>query len=280
MRRFGKFVSLEADGLHFVFHLARAGWVRFTDSPTDAQLKMGKGHIAARLTFSGGSGPRRPGPDRGGHQEEPGGLRGPGSARRSRDRGARTGPVQSRTSTSMPWPGFSAPVPSRSRASCGARASSPGSETPTATRSCTPPGFRRSRSPSPWTGTHVQRLYDAIHSILGTAVAEASGKAPNELKDTKRSHMRVHGRTGEAVPGMRGHGPGGFLCRHRPAVLPDLPDQGKDPGRPPDVAFPEVAALQSRAPGSRDNRKPRHSLVRNGGVFLLVGLTGFEPATP
>jgi formamidopyrimidine-DNA glycosylase len=31
-------------------------------------------------------------------------------------------------------------------------------------------------------------------------VAEASGKPPSELKDTKRSHMRVHGRTGEACP--------------------------------------------------------------------------------
>jgi formamidopyrimidine-DNA glycosylase len=31
-------------------------------------------------------------------------------------------------------------------------------------------------------------------------VAEAKGKPPNELKDTKRSHMRVHGRTGEPCP--------------------------------------------------------------------------------
>ena len=53
VRRFGKFVSMEADGLHFVFHLARAGWVRFTDAPTDAQLKMGKGHIAAAADIFG-----------------------------------------------------------------------------------------------------------------------------------------------------------------------------------------------------------------------------------
>ena len=59
VRRFGKFVSLEAGGLSFVFHLARAGWVRFTDTPTGTPLKMGKGHIAARLSFSGGSGPHR-----------------------------------------------------------------------------------------------------------------------------------------------------------------------------------------------------------------------------
>ena len=53
VRRFGKFVSLEADGLYFVFHLARAGWVRFTDAPTDIPLKTGKGYIAARLAFAG-----------------------------------------------------------------------------------------------------------------------------------------------------------------------------------------------------------------------------------
>ena len=57
VRRFGKFVSLEAGGLSFVFHLARAGWVRFTDTPTGTPLKMGKGHIAVRLSFSGGPAP-------------------------------------------------------------------------------------------------------------------------------------------------------------------------------------------------------------------------------
>src|SRR5215218_9486822 len=53
VRRFGKFVSIDTGGISLVFHLARAGWVRFTDSPTDAQLRMGKGHIAARSTFEG-----------------------------------------------------------------------------------------------------------------------------------------------------------------------------------------------------------------------------------
>ena len=63
-----------------------------------------------------------------------------------------------------------------------------------------PPGFHRSPSPSPWTGRRFSCFYDAIHGILGTALKEAGGKAPNELKDTKRSHMRVHGRSGEACP--------------------------------------------------------------------------------
>ena len=46
----------------------------------------------------------------------------------------------------------------------------------------------------------VRVLYDSVHSVLGAAVADAVGKAPNELKDAKRSTMRVHGRTGQPCP--------------------------------------------------------------------------------
>src|SRR5688500_167784 len=53
VRRFGKFVSMEAGGLHFVFHLARAGWVRYTEAPSTAPLRPGKRPIAARLAFAG-----------------------------------------------------------------------------------------------------------------------------------------------------------------------------------------------------------------------------------
>lgn len=46
----------------------------------------------------------------------------------------------------------------------------------------------------------VERLFHAMHDILTEAVKEASGKPPSELKDSKRSSMRVHGRTGEHCP--------------------------------------------------------------------------------
>ena len=46
----------------------------------------------------------------------------------------------------------------------------------------------------------VRVLYDSIHSVLVAAVTEAVGKQPNELKDAKRSTMRVHGRTGQECP--------------------------------------------------------------------------------
>ncbi len=50
----------------------------------------------------------------------------------------------------------------------------------------------------------VRVLYDAIRTVLAEAVAIAAGKPAAELKDAKRRHMRVHGRTGEPCPGWDG----------------------------------------------------------------------------
>ncbi len=47
-------------------------------------------------------------------------------------------------------------------------------------------------------------IYAAVREVLAQAVAEASGKPAAELKDAKRRGMRVHGRTGEACPGWDG----------------------------------------------------------------------------
>ncbi|MET3921848.1 DNA-formamidopyrimidine glycosylase family protein [Arthrobacter sp. UYEF20] len=199
VRRFGKFVSLDADGLYVVFHLARAGWVRFTDSPTDIQLKMGKGHIAARLAFSGPAGPL--------------GLD-------LTEAGTKKSMALYVVRDPYDVPGIAAlgPDPFSPGFDVDALAEILGSSTQQVK------GLLRSQSviagignaysdeilhaakTSPFAIARsldrdaVRRLYEAIHSILGTALQEAQGKAPNELKDTKRSHMRVHARTGEACP--------------------------------------------------------------------------------
>ncbi|QHT55404.1 Fpg/Nei family DNA glycosylase [Cellulomonas sp. H30R-01] len=47
-------------------------------------------------------------------------------------------------------------------------------------------------------------LWVAIRQVLTDAVAAASGRPAAELKDAKRRGMRVHGRTGEACPGWDG----------------------------------------------------------------------------
>jgi formamidopyrimidine-DNA glycosylase len=61
--------------------------------------------------------------------------------------------------------------------------------------------FALSRSIEPG---KVRILYDAVRTVLAEAVAIAAGKPAAELKDAKRRHMRVHGRTGEPCPGWNG----------------------------------------------------------------------------
>jgi formamidopyrimidine-DNA glycosylase len=199
VQRFGKFVSMEADGLHFVFHLARAGWVRFTDSPTDTQLRMGKGHIALRLTFEGNSGPVGMDLTEAGTKKSlavyvvrdphdvPGiAALGPDPFSPDFDVDALAGILGS---SSQQIKGVL-----RSQGIIAGIGNAYSDEILHAART-SPFAIAKSLD-----RTDVQRLYDAIHTILGTAVAEAKGKPPNELKDTKRSHMRVHGRTGEPCP--------------------------------------------------------------------------------
>ena len=46
----------------------------------------------------------------------------------------------------------------------------------------------------------VSVLYDAIRSMLGDAVERSRGLAASELKGEKKSHLAVHGRTGQKCP--------------------------------------------------------------------------------
>lgn len=46
----------------------------------------------------------------------------------------------------------------------------------------------------------VAHLYDAMRTTLAEAVREASGKPPADLKDAKRRGMQVHARRGETCP--------------------------------------------------------------------------------
>ena len=47
--RYGKFLSLDFDGLHLVTHLARGGWLQWRDSLPPAPPRPGKGPLAFRL---------------------------------------------------------------------------------------------------------------------------------------------------------------------------------------------------------------------------------------
>lgn len=47
--RRGKYLDLDCDGLHLVCHLARAGWLRWSDALSPAPPKPGRGPIALRV---------------------------------------------------------------------------------------------------------------------------------------------------------------------------------------------------------------------------------------
>jgi formamidopyrimidine-DNA glycosylase len=54
--RHGKFLDISAQGLHLVFHLARAGWLRWRPSIPDTPTRPGKGPLALRLRLDDASG--------------------------------------------------------------------------------------------------------------------------------------------------------------------------------------------------------------------------------
>src|ERR1041384_5749574 len=56
VERHGKFVDISTSGPHLVFHLAKAGWLRFTDALAPTLIRPGKTPIALRIALSDGSG--------------------------------------------------------------------------------------------------------------------------------------------------------------------------------------------------------------------------------
>ncbi|MFJ6894834.1 Fpg/Nei family DNA glycosylase [Streptomyces hokutonensis] len=57
VHRYGKFLDVETDGgLHFVTHLARAGWLHWKDRLPDGPPRPGKGPLALRVALETGEG--------------------------------------------------------------------------------------------------------------------------------------------------------------------------------------------------------------------------------
>jgi formamidopyrimidine-DNA glycosylase len=206
VERQGKFIVVDADGIYLSFHLAKAGWLRYTESPSHAQLPRGKGYIAARLEFT------RARLDAAGGEAHLGIDLTEAGTKKSlalyvvRDPAeipgvASLGPDP--LSPSFDLETFAGILSSstqqikgllRNQGVIAGIGNAYSDEILHAAR-ISPFAIAKSLAPDA-----VKVLYDSIHSVLGAAVAEAVGKAPNELKDAKRSTMRVHGRTGQPCP--------------------------------------------------------------------------------
>ena len=55
-RRWGKYLGMQCGELYLITHLARAGWLRWSDTLSSAPLKPGKGPIALRVHLGEGRG--------------------------------------------------------------------------------------------------------------------------------------------------------------------------------------------------------------------------------
>lgn len=199
VRRFGKFVSIDTGGLSLVFHLAKAGWARYNNPPLETPLKMGKGPIAARFTFTG------PGASCSLDLTEAGTkkslavylVRDPqeiaGIATLGPDPFSSTFDADALAAILA---GSSQQIKGllRSQSVIAGIGNAYSDEILHAAR-ISP--FAPARSLDRAT---VQVLYESIHTVLGAALAGAQGKPPKDLKDAKRGAMRVHGRTGQPCP--------------------------------------------------------------------------------
>lgn len=197
LSRRGKFVDIACgDGLHLVFHLAKAGWLRWYEALPTTLIKPGKSPIALRVGLDDESGfdlteagtkkslavyvVRSP-------DEVPGIARlGPDPLESSFTRdafaallhGRRTqikGLLRDQGVIAGIGNAYSDEILHAARMSPYAIADKLGDD-------------------------EIDRLFGAMKTTLAEAVAEASGKPPADLKDAKRRGMQVHARRGETCP--------------------------------------------------------------------------------
>lgn len=207
LRRFGKFLVfdlVDPDGapLYVATHLSRAGWLAWSDSPSARPVRMGRGPLAARITFADDDGApvgqvslteagtqkrlsvyvvrdptevpgiARLGPDPLAETFSAGSLDGILSAA-----GKRHLKTLLRDQSVLAGVGnaYSDEILHAARLSPAAAAESLSDDQRSA-------------------------LYAALESVLTTAVQSARGLPPAQLKDGKRAAMNVHGRTGQPCP--------------------------------------------------------------------------------
>lgn len=195
--RHGKFVRLQCgEDLHLIFHLAKAGWLRWHETLPATPIKLGRSPIALRVGLDDGSGfdlteagtkkslavyvVRDP-------QEVPGIARlGPDPLDAGFTRDALAALLADRR---MQIKGLL-----RDQSMIAGIGNAYSDEILHAAR-MSPYAIAKTLDDG-----EIDRLYEAMQVTLRDAVAAASGKPPADLKDAKRRGMQVHARRGEACP--------------------------------------------------------------------------------
>jgi len=196
--RHGKFLDIDASGLHLVIHLARAGWIRWRDEvPTTPPRAGGKMGLALRVVLDDGSGL---------DVTEAGTKKGLAAyvVRRPEDV-----PGIASLGPDPLTDDFTVDVLRRILSDAG-RAQVKG----VLRHQGTIAGIGNAYSDevlhaarmspfkpaSTMTDEESQTLYDSIRSVIGDAVDRSRGLAASELKGEKKSHLAVHGQAGTPCP--------------------------------------------------------------------------------
>jgi len=194
--RHGKFLDLECEGVHLVFHLARAGWLRWSEALPEKPIRPGRSPIALRVRFD----------DSSGFDLTEAGTKKSLAVYVVEDpqavpRVASLGPDPLADEFTLEV--FTALL-RRKRAQIkgvlrdqGVIAGIGNAYSDEILHVARLSPFALTTSLDDAT---IARLYDAMRETLSGAVAAASGRPAAELKDAKRAGMRVHGRTGESCP--------------------------------------------------------------------------------
>ncbi|NEC17555.1 Fpg/Nei family DNA glycosylase [Streptomyces parvus] len=194
--RHGKFLDIEAGGLHLCTHLARAGWLRWKDSFPAAPPRPGKGPLALRLVTTDGDG----------FDLTEMGTKKSLSVHLVHDpmdvpRIATLGPDP--LADAFDRDAFGALLAGARRQIKGALrdqsliAGIGNAYSDEILHVAKMSPFKRTAD---LTEDDVTRLYTALRTTLRDAVDRSSGVEAGKLKAEKKTGMRVHGRTGEACP--------------------------------------------------------------------------------
>ncbi len=201
--RHGKFLDIDASGVHLVIHLARAGWIRWRDEvPALPARPNTKNPLAARIVIDDPDLETQPGLD----ITEAGTKKGlaiyvvrdpadvPGVARLGPDPLSESFTIEALRAILEAEGRKQIKGVMRMQSIIAGIGNAYSDEILHAARMSP---FKPANSLDE---TELQTLYDAVRSTLGDAVERSSGLAASQLKGEKKSNLAVHGRTGQTCP--------------------------------------------------------------------------------
>ena len=196
--RHWKFLDLHASGLHLVFHLARAGWIRWRDEvPTTPPKPSNKSPLAVRVVLD----------DQSGLDITEAGTKKslamyvvrsatdvPGIARLGPDPLGDDFTIEVLRQILIDEGRKQIKGVLRHQGTIAGIGNAYSDELLHAAK------MSPFKPASSFDDTELQTLYDAIRNVLGDAVDRSRGLAASELKGEKKSNLAVHARTGQQCP--------------------------------------------------------------------------------